>query len=91
VTEKAVQPNPEQHGKLYVLKLAMAAAADDLTDACPSSLPTTPPARLKAISRRLDVMLMAVKNVRAALNDLYFPLGEEANFEAFGRQRSAKE
>jgi LTXXQ motif family protein len=76
-----------------VLKMAMAAAADDLTDACPSSLPTTPPARLKAISRRLDVMLTAVKDVRAALNDFYASLGEEqkAQFDAIGRRRSAKE
>jgi LTXXQ motif family protein len=91
--EKAIQPNPEQQGKLGALKMAMAAAADDLADACPSSLPTTPPARLKAISRRLDVMLTAVKKVRAALGDFYSSLGEEqkAEFEALGRQRSRKE
>lgn len=90
--DKAVQPTSEQQGKLDVLKMAMATAADDLTDACPSSLPTTPSARLKAISRRLDVMLKAVKNVRAALNDFYASLGnvQKAQFDEVGR-RSAKD
>jgi hypothetical protein len=91
--EKAVQPTREQQGKLDVLKMTMAAASDDLKDACPSSLPTSPPARLKAIYRRLDVGLTAVKNVRAAVNDFYASLGDDqkAQFDAIGRQLSAKE
>ncbi len=91
--DKAVQPGPEQQAKLDALKMAMSAAANDLTDACPSSLPTTPPARLKAISRQLDVLLNAVKNVRVALDDFYGSLSDEqkSQFNTLGRQRSAKQ
>jgi hypothetical protein len=91
--DKAVQPGPEQQAKLDTLKMTMAAAANDLMDACPSSLPTTPPARLKAISRQLNVLLGAVKHVRTALDEFYASLGDEqkAQFNAIGRQRSAKQ
>jgi hypothetical protein len=91
--EKAVQPTPEQQAKLDALKMAMSAAANDLTDACPSSLPTTPPARLKAIARQLSVLLSAVKTVHAALDDLYASLSDEqkSQFNMLGRQRSAKQ
>jgi hypothetical protein len=91
--EKAVQPNPEQQAKLDALKAAMARAAGDLADACPAALPATPPARLAAISRRLDTMLAAVKNVRAALDDFYASLNDEqkVQFNMIGRQqRSAR-
>jgi hypothetical protein len=91
--DKAVQPGPEQQAKLDALKTAMTAAANDLTDACPSSLPTTPPARLKAITRQLNVLLSAVKNVHTALDDLYASLSDEqkSQFNRLGRQRSAKQ
>jgi hypothetical protein len=91
--DKAVQPGSEQQAKLDALKTAMTAAANDLTDACPSSLPTTPPARLKAIARQLNALLSAVKNVRSALDDLYASLTDEqkSQFNMLGRQRSAKQ
>jgi hypothetical protein len=91
--ERVVQPDPEQKAKLGGLKMAAAAAAEDLRDACPSSLPTTPSARLKAISRRLDVMLKVVKNVRASLGDFYASLSDEqkAQFDTIARQRNARE
>jgi LTXXQ motif family protein len=91
--DKAVQPAPEQQAKLDALKTAMSAAANDLTDACPSSLPTTPPARLKAITRQLNVLLKAVKNVRVTLDDFYASLSDEqkSQFNMLGRQRSAKQ
>jgi hypothetical protein len=91
--DKAVQPAPEQQAKLDALKTAMSAAANDLTDACPSSLPTTPPARLKAISRQLNTLLKAVRNVRVTLDDLYASLSDEqkSQFNTLGRQRSAKQ
>jgi hypothetical protein len=91
--EKAVQPSPEQQSKLNALRKAMHAASDDLADACPSSLPATPPARLKAISRRLDIMLKAVENVRPVLDDFYTSLSDEqkAQFDAIRRQRSARQ
>jgi LTXXQ motif family protein len=87
--EKAVQPSPEQQSKLDALKKAMLAASDDLADACPSSLPATPPARLKAISRRLEIMLKAVKNIRPVLDRFYASLSDEqrAQFNAIRPQR----
>ena len=91
--EKAVQPSPEQQTKLNALRKAMNSASDDLADACPSSLPATPPARLKAISRRLDIMLKAVENVRPVLDDFYTSLSDEqkTEFNAMRRQRSARQ
>jgi LTXXQ motif family protein len=58
---------------------------------CPSSRGFAP--RFLQISRRLDAMLKAVKNVRAVLDDFYLSLGDEqkAQFNEIGRQRSAKE
>ena len=86
--ERAVRPNAEQQGKLDALKAAMADAADRLAKACPASLPATPPARLEAISMRLDTMITSVKGVRAALDDFYNSLTDEqkAQFNLIGRQ-----
>jgi LTXXQ motif family protein len=52
------------------------------------SLPTTPPARLDAISMRLNTMLQSVSAVRAALDDFYNSLSDEqkAQFNRIGRQ-----
>jgi hypothetical protein len=90
--EKAVQPSPEQQSKLDALKKVMLAASDDLADACPSSLPATPPARLKAISRRLEIMLKAVKNIRPVLDGFSASLSDEqrAQFNAIRLERSAR-
>jgi hypothetical protein len=90
--EKAVRPDPQQQTKLDALKAAMAKAADDLANACPSALPATPPARLRAISMRLNAMLQTVKNVRAALDDFYNSLDDEqkVQFNMIGRQQSAR-
>jgi hypothetical protein len=51
----------------------------------------TPPARFAALGKRLDTMLQAVKQVRAALEDFYATLNDEqkAQFEAIGPRRSA--
>jgi hypothetical protein len=90
--EKAVQPDAQQQAKLDALKAAMANAADQLAKACPSGLPATPPARLSAISMRLDTMLGSVKGVRAALDDFYNSLNDEqkAQFNLIGRQQTAQ-
>jgi hypothetical protein len=90
--EKAVQPNEQQQAKLDALKTAMANAADRLAQACPSSLPATPPARLTAISTRLDAMLDSIKSVRGALDDFYGSLSDEqkAQFNLIGRQQTAQ-
>jgi hypothetical protein len=91
--EKAVRPDGQQQAKLDALKTAMADAADQLAKACPSSMPATPPARLRAISMRLDTMLASVKNVHGALDDFYSSLSDEqkAQFNLIGRQQTAKQ
>jgi hypothetical protein len=91
--EKAVRPDAQQQAKLDALKTAMANAADELSKTCPTSLPATPPARLRSISMRLDTMLASVKNVRAALDDFYGSLSDEQKqqFNVIGRQQTAKQ
>jgi hypothetical protein len=75
--------------KLDALKNAMADAAGALSKACPTSLPATPPARLDAISSRLNTMLQSVSTVRGALDDFYNSLSDEqkAQFNRIGRQQ----
>jgi hypothetical protein len=53
----------------------------------------TPPARIAAVANRLDVMLRAVKGVRAALNDFYALLNDEqkAQFNLIGQPRTARQ
>ncbi len=90
--EAAVRPNEEQLGKLKALQDAAAQAADELAASCPSEMPATPPARLAAVSKRLDVMLGAVKSVRAALDGFYGDLSDEqkAQFNRIGQSRTAE-
>ena len=54
-----------------------AAAADALKAACQTEEVLTPPARLAAAAKRLEAMLQAVKQVRAALEDFYATLNDE--------------
>jgi len=88
--EAALRPSETQQVKLKALQSAAAQAEEQLAAACPSELPTTPPSRLAAISKRLDVMLAAVKNVRGALDDLYGDLSDEqkAQFNLIGQSRT---
>ena len=90
--QKAVQPSEHQQARLDTLKTAMANAADQLAKSCPASLPATPPARLRAISMRLNTMLESVKSVRSALDDFYSSLSDEqkAQFNLIGRQQTAQ-
>jgi LTXXQ motif family protein len=89
--ERAVQPTGAQQAKLDALKRAMADAADALSKACPTSLPATPPARLDAISMRLNTMLQSVSTVRGAVDDFYNSLSDEqkAQFNLIGRQQQS--
>ena len=90
--EMLVRPNEEQQAKLKALQSAATQAAEQLAASCPSELPTTPPARLAEVSKRLDVMLQAVKSVRVALDDFYGDLNDEqkAQFNRIGRSRTAE-
>jgi len=73
-----------------VLQDTSAEAAETLKAACQPGDVMTPPARFAAIGKRLDTMLQAVKQVRAALEDFYATLNDEqkAQFEAIGPRRS---
>jgi len=90
--EVALRPSEAQQAKLKALQSAATQAAEQLAASCPSELPTTPPARLTAVSKRLELMLGAVRNVRGALDDLYGDLSDEqkAQFNRIGQSRTAR-
>ncbi len=85
-----VHPTDAQHASLTALQDATAKAADMLKASCQGNEAITPPARLEAVGKRLDVMLQAVKSVHVALDDFYGKLSDEqkAQFEAIGPRRS---
>ncbi len=99
----AALPNAEIEARLHLteaqrasladLQDATARAAEMLQETCPTSdqAVMTPPARLEAVHRRLQIMLIAVKTVRAALDDFYAGLSDEqkAQFETIGQRHSA--
>jgi hypothetical protein len=89
--EARIHPNDTQKGALQVLQDTSARAAEALKAACQTDEAVTPPARLAAAAKRLDAMLQAVKQVRAALEDFYATLSDEqrAQFEAIGPARPA--
>jgi hypothetical protein len=87
-----LHPTDAQRVSLTALQDASAKAADLLKSACQPDDALTPPARLAAVGKRLDVMLQAVKTVRAALDDFYGRLSDEqkAQFEAIGPGRAGR-
>jgi hypothetical protein len=89
--EARIHPSDTQRAALQVLQDTSARAADGLKAACQTEEMLTPPARLAAAARRLEAMLQAVKQVRAALEDFYATLNDEqrALFEAIGPARPA--
>ena len=86
-----VQPTDTQRPALSVLQDASARAADMLNTQCQPQDALTPPARLAATTKRLEVMLHAVKLVSPALQHFYDTLSDEqkAQFEAIGPRRAA--
>jgi hypothetical protein len=89
--EAKLHPNDTQRATLQVLQDTTTEAAEMLKSACQPSDVMTPPARFAATGKRLDTMLQAVKQVRAALEDFYATLDDEqkAQFEAIGPRRAA--
>jgi hypothetical protein len=85
-----LHPTDTQRASLKALQDSSAKAADMLKNACQPDDALTPPARLAAVGKRLDVMLQAVKMVRPALDDFYGKLTDEqkAQFEAIGPGRT---
>jgi hypothetical protein len=88
--EQRLHPTDAQRASLNNLKDASAKAADLLKGTCEPNEALTPPARLSAAGKRLDVMLQAVETVKGALDDLYGELTDEqkAQFESIGPGRN---
>jgi LTXXQ motif family protein len=88
--DATLHPTDAQRASLTALQDASTKAADMLKAACQPDAAVTPPARLAAVGKRLDVMLQAVKTVHTALDDFYGQLTDEqkAQFEAIGPRRS---
>jgi hypothetical protein len=84
--ESRLHPTDAQRASLTALVDASAKASNMLKDACLPDDVQTPPARLAATGKRLDVMLIAIRTVLAALDDFYDQLTEEqkTQFEAIG-------
>jgi hypothetical protein len=89
--DSTLHPTDAQRASLTALQDASAKAADMLKTACQTDAAVTPPARLAAVGKRLDVMLQAVKTVRTPLDDFYGTLSDEqkAQFEAIGPRRTS--
>ncbi len=89
--EARLHPNDTQRAALQVLQDTSARVSASLKSACQPSEVMTPPARMAAVRKRLDVMLDGVKSVRAALEDFYATLNDEqkAQFEAIGPRRTS--
>jgi hypothetical protein len=88
--DRMVHPTEAQRPSLDALRDASARAADLLRTSCRPDDALTPPARLAAVGKRLDVMLDAIKTVRSALDNFYGKLTDEqkAQFEAIGQRRA---
>ena len=74
-----------------MLQDTSAKVSASLKAACQPGDVLTPPARMSAARKRLDVMLDGIKSVRAALDDFYATLNDEqkAQFEAIGPRRTS--
>ena len=91
--DATLHPTEAQRASLTALQDASTKAADMLKAGCQVDTAVTPPARLAAVGKRLDVMLQAVKTVHAALDDFYATLSDEqkAQFEAIGPRRTTSD
>lgn len=90
--ETKIHPNDAQRRSLGALRDATTRAANMLNIPCPTGAEAvTPPGRLEAVRKRLDVTLQAITIVLAALDDFYGQLTEDqkAQFEAIGQRGPA--
>ena len=86
--EARLHPTESQRRDLVALQKAAARAAEMLNVPCQSSAEAvTPPARLEAVRKRLDLTKQAIIIVLAALDDFYGDLSEQqkTEFEAIGQ------
>ena len=91
--DRKLHPTEAQRASLDNLKDANAKAAQMLKDVCEPNEALTPPARLEAAGKRLNVMLQAVETVKSALDDVYAELTDEqkAQFESIGPARGVSQ
>jgi len=76
--EKAIAPiADEQRAALNDFNAAMAKGADLMRLACPADAPLTPPAKLNAVTQRLEAMKSAIGIVRDPLDKLYGRLSDD--------------
>jgi Spy/CpxP family protein refolding chaperone len=75
--ERTVKLTDAQRPKFEELRAASAKAAEIITAACPSELPSSAVARLDLAEKRLTAMLEAVKTVRPKFDDFYASLTSE--------------
>jgi LTXXQ motif family protein len=87
--DQSVKPTDAQRTSLDALQSAAAKAADMLKASCTGDDALTPPARLAAVGKRLDTMLLAIKTVQTGLDDFYGTLNDEqkASFDTIGSQQ----
>lgn len=90
--EQAVQPDASQRAALDKLKSVSAQAAERLRSGCPTSVPSTPEARLEAMDKRLHETIVAVNDVRPALVGFYDSLSDDqkARFNTLPPQQTGK-
>jgi hypothetical protein len=75
--ERLVQLTAAQRQALEDLRTASAKAAEPLQASCLTELPTTMPARLEAMEKRMEAMLAAVKTVRPSFDAFYASLSDD--------------
>lgn len=76
--EKAIAPiTDEQRAALNDFVAAMGKGADLMKQACPVDAPLTPPAKLDAVTQRLEAMKSAIGIVRDPLDKLYSLLSDD--------------
>ncbi len=76
--EKAIAPiTDDQRAALNDFNAAMAKGADLMKQACPADAPLTPPAKLDAVTQRLEAMKTAIGIVRDPLDKLYGLLSDD--------------
>jgi hypothetical protein len=82
----AVQPTEEQKKLLADLRQASQEAAAQFRDACPDTVPLTPPGRLQAMTQRLQATSDAISTVKPALDAFTSSLTDEqkARFNELG-------
>lgn len=87
--DRLVRPTDAQRPKLEELRKASARAAEIISAACPTDVPSSPLARMELMEKRMTAMLEAVKVVRPAFAEFYNALdaNQQSRLNAAGPRR----